>query len=74
MPTSSSRARALRIALGIALIAGGLLHGTGYSVVVPLVDGGTHVAYFGYSPSEIMLFTVAAIGAAATWAARDEAA
>lgn len=112
---SSLLARRLRIAFGLALVAAGLAHGTGYTPVtalvadvsndakailpalwvgygwhyvalglivllagrnarllwlatlVAVVDGSTHVAYFGYSPSEVMLFGVAAIGAVAAW-------
>jgi len=118
MPSPALR-RNLGFAFGIALIVGGVLHGSGYATVVPLVrnvdndvkvifpalwvgfawhylifgllalsaarsrpllglltvvplvDGITQVVYFGYSPSEIVLFTIAALGTAATLAHRD---
>jgi hypothetical protein len=120
MPSPAVR-RGLRIAFGLALVVGGLLHGSGYGVVVPLVkdvandarvifpalwlgygwhyvalglvvlvagadwrllgiatlvalvDAGTHIYWFGKSPSEIMLFTIAAFGLAAMWAHREPA-
>ena len=113
MPPSSTLARNVRLAFGLSLIIGGLLHGSGYGAVVPLVqdvgndakvifpalwvgyawhyvmlglivlvveggwklpvlaalvvlvDGVTQVKYFGFSPSEVILFTIAALGVAA---------
>ena len=112
MPPSSTLARNVRIAFGLSLIIGGLLHGSGYGTVVPLVrdvgndakvifpalwvgftwhylmlglivlvvdggwklpvlaalvalvDGVIQVKYFGFSPSEVILFTIAALGVA----------
>lgn len=110
MPRSATLARNVRIAFGLSLIIGGLLHGSGYGAVVPLVqdvgndakvifpalwvsyawhllmlglivlvvdggwklpalvamvafvDGVTQVKYFGFSPSEVLLFTIATLG------------
>ncbi len=120
MTRRSTLARNMRLAFGLSLIVGGLMHGSGYSAVVPLVqdvgndakvifpalwlgyawhlvmlgvivllvdggwmlpalvalvalgDGLTHVAYFGYSPSEVLLFTITTLGIAAGWARRRE--
>jgi hypothetical protein len=38
MPRSSTLARNVRIAFGLSLVVGGLLHGSGYGAVVPLVQ------------------------------------
>ena len=110
MTRRSTLARNVRIAFGLSLIIGGLMHGSGYGTVVPLVqdvgndarvifpalwlgyawhlvmlgvivllvdggwrlpalvalvtigDGLTHIAYFGYSPSEVLLCTIATLG------------
>ena len=35
------------------------------AALVALVDGVTQVKYFGFSPSEVILFTIAALGVAA---------
>jgi hypothetical protein len=40
--------------------------------LVTIGDGLTHVAYFGYSPSEVLLFTIASLGIAAAWLRRRE--
>lgn len=118
MALSASMTRNLRVAFGIALVVSGLLHGSGYGAVVPLVrdvgndarvifpalwvgyawhyvvlglivllagggqrllwlvtlialvDALTQMKYFGYSPSEMVLLVVTALGAAAAWAHR----
>jgi len=120
MTRRSTLARNVRIAFGLSLVIGGLMHGSGYGTVVPLVqdvgndarvifpalwlgyawhlvmlgvmvllvdggwmlpalvalvafgDGLTHVAFFGYSPSEVLLFTIATLGIAAAWLRRRE--
>lgn len=120
MTRPSTLARNVRIAFGLSLIIGGLMHGSGYGTMVPLVqdvgndakvifpalwlgyawhlamlgvmvllvdggwmlpalvalvaigDGLTHIAYFGYSPSEVLLFTIATLGIAAAWLRRQE--
>ena len=122
MPRSPALTRNVRIAFGLSLIVGGLLHGSGYGTVVPLVqdvandariifpalwvafawhylmlglivlvvdggwklpmlaalvalvDGVTQAKYFGFSPSEVILFIIAALGVAAGTLRRERAA
>ena len=119
MPSPSRLTRNMRVAFGLSLVIGGLLHGSGYGAVVPLVqdvgndakvifpalwigyawhyvmlglivlvvdggwklpalaaivalvDGVTQVKYFGFSPSEVILFTIAALGVAAATVQRE---
>jgi hypothetical protein len=119
MPRSPLLARNMRLVFGASLIIGGLLHGSGYGAVVPLVqdvgndakvifpalwlgyawhyvmlglivlvvdggwklcalaalvalvDGLTQVKYFGFSPSEVVLMTIAALGAVAASLLRE---
>ena len=119
MPSPSRLTRNMRVAFGLSLVIGGLLHGSGYGAVVPLVqdvgndakvifpalwigyawhyvmlglivlvvdggwklpalaamvalvDGVTQVKYFGFSPSEVILFSIAALGVAAATVQRE---